>query len=153
MNVESHHDTHMLSDLEAPSTSYSQGTPFPTVRIVDTDRNLVPEDHRTYRSGMSVASSDTNFTDITATTTTTTASTRAQDNIILHNTTKTDPARLSPHQQRPIDPDSEIRGYYEQEVPKVPDLAEEMEKWYAMTDRFVRILIVKVILCSNVGDS
>jgi len=110
--------------------------PFPTVRIVDTDSKSVPEDHRTSHSGISVASSDTNFTDITATTTTTSASNRAQDTFTIHNAISSDPSRLSPLRPTPVDPDSEIRAYYEQDAPEVPNLAEEMEKWYAMTDRY-----------------
>lgn len=152
MNVETHHEARQLSDLEAPSSLRSQAMPFPTVRIVDTDSKSVPEDHRTSHSGISVASSDTNFTDITATTTTTSASNRAQDTSTIHNAINSDPSRLSPLRPTPVDPDSEIRAYYEQDAPEVPNLAEEMEKWYAMTDRFVQYAMVKEML-SNVDDT
>jgi hypothetical protein len=127
-----------LSNLEEASTSRPLAPATPSVRIVDTDRISGPDDHRTSPSGISIASSDTNFTDITATTTTTNASNRPQDILFLNNANKADPSRLSPHQQlaADVDPDSEIRASYQQNLPKVPDLVEEMEKWYAMTDRY-----------------
>ncbi|KAH8556161.1 rab-GTPase-TBC domain-containing protein [Umbelopsis sp. PMI_123] len=138
MNLETHQDTRQLSNLEEASTSRPLAPATPSVRIVDTDRISGPDDHRTSPSGISIASSDTNFTDITATTTTTNASNRPQDILFLNNANKADPSRLSPHQQlaADVDPDSEIRASYQQNLPKVPDLVEEMEKWYAMTDRY-----------------
>jgi hypothetical protein len=141
MNLETQYDAQQRSDLEAASTSHSHSTPPPSVRVVDTDRMSGPRDHRTSQSGMSVASSDTNFTDITSTTTTTNASNRPHDISFIINANKADPSRLSPHRQQTLDADqdSEIRASYQQEDHQVPDLLEEMEKWYAMTDRLVSV--------------
>ncbi|KAI9286785.1 rab-GTPase-TBC domain-containing protein [Umbelopsis sp. AD052] len=138
MNLETQYNEHQLSDLEAASTSRSHNTPTPSIRVVDTDRMSGRGDHRTSQSGVSIASSDTNFTDITSTTTTTNASNRPHDISYIINANKADPSRLSSHRQQTLDADqdSEIRASYQQEEHLVPDLLEEMEKWYAMTDRY-----------------
>jgi hypothetical protein len=141
MNLETQYDAQQQSDLKAASASRSHSTPPPSVRVVDTDRMSGAGDHRTSQSGISVASSDTNFTDITSTTTTTNASNRPHDISFIINANKADPSRLSPHRQQTLeaDQDSEIRASYQQEEHQVPDLLEEMEKWYAMTDRLVSV--------------
>jgi len=67
--------------------------------------------------------------------------TRSSETDFTHTTTtnssiKTTPVRksmseLSLQNKR----DSDLRQQYEQRPEKVPDVAAEMEKWYAMTDR------------------
>ncbi|KAJ2963476.1 hypothetical protein NQZ79_g1509 [Umbelopsis isabellina] len=139
MNVENNHGSSHEETPEVLDSTHSTKFTFPTVKIKDTDLSrAVPRDRLTSQSAISVASSDTNFTAITSTTTTTSASNAANEHTLAHYSNNADPSRLSPHRSYASnDPDSEIRTYYQQQPPQVPDLGGEMEKWYAMTDRLV----------------
>ncbi|KAG2182493.1 hypothetical protein INT43_007424, partial [Umbelopsis isabellina] len=137
-NVENNHGSSHEETPEVLDSAHSPKFAFPTVKIEDTDLSkAVPRDRLTSQSAISVASSDTNFTAITSTTTTTSASNAANEHTLAHYSNNADPSRLSPHRSYTSnDPDSEIRTYYQQQPPQVPDLGGEMEKWYAMTDRY-----------------
>lgn len=139
MNVENNHGSSHEETSEVIDSAHSSKFAFPTVKIEDTDLNkAVPRERLTSQSAISVASSDTNFTAITSTTTTTSASNAGNEHTLAHYSNSADPSRLSPHQSYASnDPDSEIRTYYQQQPPQIPDLGGEMEKWYAMTDRLV----------------
>jgi hypothetical protein len=149
MNVENNHSSVQEETLDPSEFAHPINPAFPIVKIEDTDlSNAVPRHRLASQSAISVASSDTNFTAITSTTTTTSASNVANEHTLNHYSNNADPSRLSPHRSYTSnDPDSEIRTFYQQQPPEVPDLSGEMEKWYAMTDRLVPKIC---LLCSFV---
>lgn len=76
-------------------------------------------------SQLTAGSSETEFTQITATTTNSSIRT-APSNVRKSTSTSS----IEANKREP-----DIRQQYDQRPEKVPDIAAEMEKWYAITDR------------------